>query len=245
MKMNSSKWQHVEKSHNQAKMLGGLFVIAFGVLILLRQLNFPIHHALVSWQMVLMLIGTVMLVKHRFKKFGAYVLLAIGGVFMLRDFFPFVIETRFLWPVLIILFGISLFFKAFRSQKKNKHVELLTKKPNGDEDFFESTAFFGGVNKNIVSKNFKGASVYNYFGGTELNLLNADFDKEATIVMSCVFGGLSLTIPQNWKVVSEVSSVFGGIDDKRNPTSLDDENQKILYLKGSCVFGGVEITSYV
>jgi hypothetical protein len=38
--------------------------------------------------------------------------------------------------------------------------------------------------------------------------------------------------------------VFGGLDDKRTFQNTVPDTNKIIRLKGSCVFGGIEVTNY-
>ena len=74
--------------------------------------------------------------------------------------------------------------------------------------------------------------------------MQASFENKATIDMNCIFGGITLIVPPDWKIVSQLTSAFGGIEDKRQLDTLQDgSSQKVLYLKGKCVFGGVEIDS--
>ena len=52
-------------------------------------------------------------------------------------------------------------------------------------------------------------------------------------------------MPSHWKVKSDLTSVFGGIDDQRPSMVLEYISEdKVLVLKGACVFGGIEIHSY-
>ncbi|MES2587916.1 MAG: DUF5668 domain-containing protein [Bacteroidota bacterium] len=251
MKRNKCKVERtpqMEQSHFRAKLLGGLFVIGFGVIILMKQIGFPIPHVFTSWEIVLILIGLVSLVKHNFKKTFAYVLIVVGGLFMVNDLYPYTIQTRFIWPVLIIIFGISIFIKALtRKGKKDETFTILTEEntqtPDGN-DYVESKALFAGVTKNIVSKNFKGAKITCVFGGTEFNLTHADFENQAIIDLTTVFGGVNLIIPSNWKVQTEITTAFGGVDDKRQLSMIQEDENKLLILRGNCVFGGVEISSY-
>lgn len=244
--MRTRKCYNMEKDDFTSKILGGVFIIGFGVLVLLSQIGFAIPEQLLSWEMILILVGIVSLVKHKFKKMFGLVLLVIGGIFMINDFYPYVIETRFIWPVLIIVFGVSIFFKAFKTKKKDVSYTILEDSPasESNEDFVNSTAFFGGVNKTVVSKNFKGAKISSVFGGTELNLTHADFENQAVIEISCVFGGINIIVPSHWKVHTEMTTMFGGIDDKRPVHLIDENSGKMLILKGNCAFGGVEIASY-
>ena len=59
-----------------------------------------------------------------------------------------------------------------------------------------------------------------------------------------VFGGTKLIVPSNWDIKNEVTTVFGGIEDKRNLNSTTPDAGKILFLNGTCVFGGIEVTNY-
>jgi predicted membrane protein len=78
-----------------------------------------------------------------------------------------------------------------------------------------------------------------------VNLSQADFSGEAIMDVTCVFGGVTLIVPSNWKIKSDLTSVFGGIDDQRPAMITENMNdEKVLVLKGACVFGGIEIHSY-
>ncbi|MCE3295680.1 MAG: hypothetical protein K0R65_1394 [Crocinitomicaceae bacterium] len=234
-----------EKNQFRGRIIGGIFAIGFGVLLLLHQLKMGVPHAFASWQFALVLLGVGSLLKHKFQKFFGFVPLAIGAVFMAKEFYPGMIDTKLIWPVLIIVLGLSIFAKAF-SRKKNSCYRHMSDEELAEvqgDDYFESRAFFGGVSKKVVSKNFKGANISSIFGGTELDLSNADFEKEAAIAINCVFGGINIIVPSNWKVKSDINTAFGGVDDTRN-ISLVDENGKLLTLTGSCTFGGVEISGH-
>ena len=241
------EFEHYEKNNTKAKALAGILAICFGILVLLYQMDMGVHHAFASWSFALVLIGFVSLVKHNFRKLWGLVLMGVGGVFMLKEFYPGLIETKLIWPVLIIIIGIGVFIKALGSKSRSARYTILSEvdlsNAQGD-DYFESTAFFGGVNKKVVSKNFKGANISSIFGGTELDLSNADFEKQATIAITCAFGGVNIIVPSNWKVKSDISTAFGGVDDKRQ-VSLVDDNGKLLILTGSCFFGGVEVSGHV
>ncbi|MGV3538590.1 MAG: hypothetical protein ACO1OQ_02200, partial [Rufibacter sp.] len=59
-----------------------------------------------------------------------------------------------------------------------------------------------------------------------------------------IFGGTSLIVPANWRVRSEVAAVFGGVDEKRSFAVAAKDSDKLLVLKGTLLFGGIEIKSY-
>lgn len=56
------------------------------------------------------------------------------------------------------------------------------------DDFIQTSTYFGGVKKNIVSKTFKGGDFTTAFGGVELNLTKADMIKPININSVTSFG---------------------------------------------------------
>lgn len=236
-----------EKRQRTSKTIAGLFIVTAGSLILAKQMGVEIPHWVLSWEMILIAVGFVSLIKHQFKRMGGYILILIGSVFMLQDVMPDLINQKFLWPVLIIFFGIVMIFKSlFRGQKKKSVQDKYEKFGNvTDEDVIQASAILGGVTNKVVNKNLKGVSITSIMGGAEINMIQADFEKELTINIECVMGGVSLLIPSNWKVVADVTTILGGMDDKRVPDNLDlIAEPKTVYIKGTCVMGGIELDSY-
>jgi predicted membrane protein len=80
-------------------------------------------------------------------------------------------------------------------------------------------------------------------GGAEINLTQADFDGRIIIDCFNMFGGTKLIVPADWEVQSGVVTIFGGIEDKRPPSTTVNPN-KLVYIDGTCIFGGVEIKSF-
>jgi predicted membrane protein len=114
----------------------------------------------------------------------------------------------------------------------------------GKDDFVESTSIFGGAKKIIISKNFKGGDLVNVFGGTELDLSQADFTGTAVIELTTIFGGTKLLVPSNWSVKSDAVTIFGGIEDKRRMQTITEAPEKTLLLRGTVIFGGIDIKSF-
>jgi cell wall-active antibiotic response 4TMS protein YvqF len=108
------------------------------------------------------------------------------------------------------------------------------------EEELEIVSVFSAVNRKVFSKNFVGGEIVCVFGGSEVNLMNADIlQGPITVEVVCVFGGATLFIPPNWNVRSQMGSVFGGVDDKRK-NALPDPSKTII-VTGVCIFGGLEI----
>jgi predicted membrane protein len=112
------------------------------------------------------------------------------------------------------------------------------------DDLLDTVSIFGGVNKTVLSKNFRGGEIVNIFGGAELDFTQADINGRVVIEITQIFGGTKIIVPSNWQVVSDLSAVFAGVDDKRIRSTASTNNDKILILKGISVFAGVDIRSY-
>ncbi len=267
-------WKKAEKSHRRGKVFGGLLIVAAGSLYLAKELGADIPHWLFTWKTFLIALGIITGVKHNFRNAWWFFLVTIGGVFLVGDFYPQLNLQTLLWPILIILVGIAMIFKPQRKHKfrqwgkfhakkyghyshENYHKfytekyghqnysDCYAKESTSSDDLIDFTTFMGSVKKNIVSKNFKGGEVSNVFGGTELNLSQADIEESVILELTNVFGGTRLIVPANWEIHSELVSICGNIEDKRMvQPSVDSNNPKILRLKGNTFMGGVEIKSY-
>ena len=81
-------------------------------------------------------------------------------------------------------------------------------------------------------------------GGSEINLLLADIKHEVVLEINNVFGGTKLIVPANWDVKNDVTAIFGGIEDKRSMNTTPPDPSKVLVIKGTCLFGGIEVANY-
>jgi predicted membrane protein len=246
--------KHWERAHTRGKIMGGVILVAIGSIFLLREMGTPIPHWILSWKMLLIVIGIYVGFKHNFEKIGWIIPVLIGTAFLIQDFFPDFRITHMFWPIMIIVIGIIMIFKPRRKyqhwekyQKWNKHQHWRDSYSNyeSDEDHIEANAIFGSVKKNIVSKNFKGGEVNAVFGGCEINLMQAEIQGKVILEMNQVFGGTKLIVPAHWEIQSELTAVIGHVEDKRPLVNkYGNENGALLVLRGSAVFGGIEIKSY-
>ncbi|MBE9583973.1 hypothetical protein IM792_05890 [Mucilaginibacter sp. JRF] len=113
-----------------------------------------------------------------------------------------------------------------------------------NDDILDATAVFGGVDKIVFSKDFRGGEIVNIFGGSEIDLTKADIHGHVMIEVTQVFGGTKLIVPPHWHVISDVSAIFAGVDDKRMRHTTTITNEKVLIIKGVSIFAGIEIRSY-
>jgi len=232
---------------------GVLFLVVGGVA-LLKSFRYPIPEWLFNWQSLLIVIGLFVGIKHKFRGGAWFIMILVGAAFLLNDYVLLGDLDKQIWP--IVLIGMGVFF-IFRPRHKGVRKEWDLKKKAAEagsdptveetfikEDYIDTTSIFGSTKKNILSKNFMGGDITNIFGGTEINLTQADIQGVATIDVTTIFGGAELLVPSHWAVKSEIVTIFGGVEDKRAVTTMTDTPAKALVLKGTIIFGGIEIKSF-
>jgi predicted membrane protein len=129
------------------------------------------------------------------------------------------------------------------SSETSKGNQSYSSKGFSSEDFIDATTVLGGIHKNILSKNFKGGDITIFMGGAEINLSQADIQGTAALDITQIMGGTKIIVPSNWEIRSQLTSVFGNIEDKRQNIIVSDP-QKVLVIDGTSVFGGIEIRNY-
>jgi predicted membrane protein len=262
----------IEKRPNQhGKKVLGSAILLVGLVLLAKQMGVALPSWLFSWPMLLIFIGVVSGIKHQFKTGGWIMMILIGAVFLAERIFPELSVTQYTWPVILI--GLGVFFIFGKGFKKHdckrrrrweqrygnlptdnfayaetpKNEEPATEKKKyhvAGEEYIDSVSVFGDTKKSILSKNFKGGDVTNIMGGAELNFYHADINGVVVLEVVQIFGGTKIIVPPSWEVVTEMAAVFGGIDDKRSLTQVLPDKSKVLVIKGTSIFGGIDIRNF-
>jgi predicted membrane protein len=246
--------EQIKRKRGNSALYTGLFIVALGVIWLLRKAGVYLPGWIFSWQTILIVIGLGIGVGNNFRNAASWVLIGIGTIFLINDIFfiPFEIRQYF-WPVLVIAIGLVIIFKPRSRWRKHvgdgdsvdSHVEVGSGTGTfGRDDVLDIVSIFNGLKRSITSKNFKGGESVTVFGGSEINLLQADFEKEAVLDVTVVFGGLKLIVPKNWEVRTEVTSILAGVEDKRYSAVEVLPDEKVFIITGTVVFGGIDIASY-
>jgi predicted membrane protein len=105
-------------------------------------------------------------------------------------------------------------------------------------------AIFSGVNRKLMTKDFQGGKITAAFGGVDLDLTSADFNGVITIQIDIIFGGVKMIVPPHWDIRTEVTNIAAGIEDKRYFREGGVDPNKVVILKGTILFGGLEIKSF-
>jgi predicted membrane protein len=245
------------RDKSNERVSAGLILLLVGGALLARQLGVLLPDWLFTWPMILILVGLYVGIKLRFRNPGWIIPTIIGGVFLSDELYPGSNLKPLIAPIIIIAFGLLFIlrprgWRGFHRRKWQREEAFnstdnraeITDFASDRSDFIDTTSVFGGVKKIVLSKNFKGGDITNFMGGAEINLTQADFNGRVRIDTTNIFGGTKLIVPAHWDVQSDVVAVFGGVDDKRKFIGVQPDQNKILILDGTCLFGGIEINSY-
>jgi predicted membrane protein len=244
------KCGRTEENQLAKRIFWGVVLVVAGALLLAKNLDllpFTVPAYIFSWKMLLIVLGASFVVSGRF---GGLVPMAIGGYFLLPEAFGIPVpQFQKLWPVIFIFIGLGVLFKRNSWRKKKEFYAKLKYKIDSEqiketkEDTMEATAVFGGESKKVSSYDFKGGKCTAIFGGLELDLTNCYLSSERGVIdVNVVFGGMTLRVPKEWNVRSEIVPVMGGVEDKiyyMKDTYVDPAAE--LVLRGSVVMGAVEI----
>lgn len=116
-------------------------------------------------------------------------------------------------------------------------------KKEGDEtsdEFVLPTVLFGSE---FVSsaESFKSGVVTTYMGGVEIDLSAANIEENATLNLLTIMGGVSIKVPDHWRIDLE-SSVTAG-DCRLRAEGQEDlpDDAPTLHIDARTIMGGVDI----
>lgn len=233
--------------NTNSKMLAGILLIIIGIFAMSGSFfNLPFHftHYIFSMPGLMMIIGLFILINHN-DSFLGVILVGAGGFWFLSRYadFPMRHYLNEYWPILIILFGIYIIFK------RDGHTNVLKENldtNNYNIDYIDEVSILGGGRKSINSKNFKGGKVTTILGGINIDLHESNLaEGNNSLEITAILGGIDIVVPRDWKVILNVTSIFGGFDDKRilNANHVYESN-KVLIIKGTAIFGGGNLKTY-
>ncbi|MFC2160429.1 LiaI-LiaF-like domain-containing protein [Acidobacteriota bacterium] len=230
-----------DKVYLDARVIVALFVIALGVLFLLKNLGVQIGFDIWElWPVALILVGLSHITRTRDagQSLGGWIIFVIGMLFLLSNldiipygFFEF-------WPVVLILVGILILKNAFWGFKKTP----------ASQDFINLSFVLGGGDLKFNTKNLKGGKITSIMGGGNIDLREADIQEDEIVIDTfSLMGGIGIMVPTHWEVNAQVTPLLGGMDNKSSYHAPNDKDSrpgkspKKLTIRGIAIMGGLEI----
>jgi len=243
------------KNIDTKNWLGILFVVIGGLLVLDNFNIFRIDFSrlIFSWHSIFIIAGIIILSKSKNSAVGV-ILLIIGIFGTARHFFLpyFHLSFRDIWPLIIIIVGLYIIFRKNGSaQPKEQNWQTFDNCSQNNSafsasssDYINDSTLFTSSSKIVTSSNFRGGKISTIIGSTNIDLTQSTLAPgENNLELSILFGSCNITVPRNWKIITNVSAVFGGFEDKRFIAFDDKASEGVLVITGSVLFSGGEIHS--
>jgi predicted membrane protein len=250
-----ARWENRQANWGHRSAAGGVAIsigiIAIGAMFLLDNLGIVRFHDIARyWPVILIALGVMRLVESHGTGslvFGG-LLSGIGGLLLLDNLGIFYFDWRLFWPAILVGFGILMLIRNLEWQDRPERQDraprpgFSSSEPAGPGKLNLWTVF-GGGQRSVDAKDFRGGEVSAMFGGWEIDLRNAGLaDGQATVEVNVMFGGAEIRIPDTWSAEVRGTALFGGFSDEtRHPDPAG--NPPRLTITGSALFGGVTVSN--
>ncbi len=242
------------------RFLLGILILVVGVILLLNNLvegiDIDVRQVLHLWPVIPLVLGGSWLFdafkststgeqQKAFFPWGQFVTsliaIAIGVIFLGRNLDLFYVDTRIfwnlLWPVVLILIGISLLRgRALSSAKGGRFAFMGGSEVGGSEPWkLESGSYFA------------------FMGGIEMDLRSAELPEGETVLdLTAIMGGIDVKVPRDLAVIFDGNAVLGGVTFKDHEdggliggrkieSNVEENASKVVRIQARAIMGGVEV----
>lgn len=189
------------------------------------------------------------------------------GVFLLlcaRGILEYSMIWKLLLPAFIVIAGLKMLFGGIFSRKYIESDDDFDddnddeddnddddEENNGEDDgegelvntpkrtrhIHRTSAVFSVRNVNFDGSVFDAAAINVIFGGVQLDLRKAIIEGDCKIHSNCIFGGVTILVPENVNVKINDSSIFGGSVNK----TRHHKGAPTIYIHNNTIFGGITV----
>lgn len=247
------------------RLVIGLAIALVGVALTLDRLQLlDAGRVLRFWPVGLMLLGGLMIVQSpdARSRIRGGIIAAIGTWTFLnmQGLLPVSIWQLF-WPVILIVFGISIALQSSRRgrwsrggprSRSDSHRWVSGGDGPDNSSHISIFSIMSGVRRTSSASPFRGADVTAIMGGARLDLRLATIPpgEEAVLDITAMMGGVEVIVPPAWSVSTPIVPFMGGVEDKRlAPLPVDgkypehDARTPRLVIRGLVMMGSVELKS--
>lgn len=220
-----------------------VLILAVGALTLASELfKWDVSFWSILWPTTLLVFGLFgVLPRLSFFRLGC---LIFGTYFLLDNLniIPFQFGGNLVFPVILLLFGLSLLIdvlrkprRIFRFNKKHKHSANYSV----DGESFDVSVCFGEDQRKICLPRLSYGSLNVSFGECNIDLSGVEeVADECTIDANCSFGELAIHVPSRYLVQCANNTSFADISVKGQPDSVI---QGTVYINANASFGEISI----
>jgi predicted membrane protein len=219
----------------------------------LKLIPADIKKIICSWQTLVIVLGIVLLFNRRKTLCGIF-MICIGAFFMVPRLELPCVSVDFValyWPLLLVMAGIIIIVYCLIRRKypscshhHHYHHRFERHKSNYKQypvnEDFHKVNIFGYGEYFVIDTEFNGGTLTAVFGGMEVDLRKATLPEGDTFLkIDIVFSGITLFIPENWIIDTQIEVVASGIEDHRVSKPATQGRRLVIF--GSAVFSGIEI----
>jgi len=241
------------RGHPVHGIVPGLIVVAWGGLLMLRELGMISPHlrTLDFWPLLLVGFGLSVALRMRSVVSALFGLAAaVIGASMLAQRLGYGVPSvgRF-WPLAIVAAGLVIIWRGLT----HRHDHYICHRHDHDwgrseeaasADVLERSVTMGSVKLTADSQQLKGAKLSATMGELKVDLRGAAIaGEQAAVDLALVMAGLELYVPSSWRVVSDVSPFMGTVEDRTDPRPDAAGVQKTLVLRGSMTMSAVTVSN--
>ena len=223
-------------------VIWGLAIIALGVIFGGNALGwFNINLFFDGWWTLFIIVPSAISLITEKDKIASLAFIAVGVILLLaaQNVFSYEVAWKAILAVFLIMIGLVIIVKSLFRNKVEKEVEKKIKEMGDGKTMDSQMAVFSGSDRTYNDEVFSGSNLLAVFGGVDLDLRKAKFNKDTVIKAFCMFGGITIKVPEDVQVKIKSGFIFGGIsDDRKGDTS---KGKYTIYLDAAGGFGGVSV----
>ncbi len=220
----------------------GIAIIALGVIFGGNALGlFSIDIFFDGWWTLFIIVPSVISLFTEKEKVSSLILLAVGVILLLaaQNVFSWDVAWKVILAVVLIAIGIGIIVKSLIHKNSDKEVEKKIRDTKNEKVMDVQTAIFSGSERVYNDEVFAGANLTAVFGGVDLDLTKAKFEKDTVIKAFALFGGIDIAVPEDVQVKIKSGFIFGGASDERKGSA--SKGKHTIYLDAAGGFGGVTV----
>ena len=251
----NGNWEFKWESGRKDAVFFAVFVLLVGGLMLAAKLlRWDVGFWEILWPCALLMYG-LQRVFHRFSFFGMGCTL-FGGYFLLENLgiTQLNLAGELIFPILIVIFGLSLLADALRKPKKPRFhvsrngVKLCDNDGNPkkgkneyttDGDSFNCNCSFSEDTQVVNLPLLSEGNIILSFGELTIDLTGCDEIADGCeLYANCSFGELEILVPKRYRVVADSNTTFASMEIEGEP---DPNPIATIHIEGNVTFGEITI----
>jgi len=250
--IQNGKWEFKWNASRKGALTMALLVLAIGgQLLAARLLNRDIGFWSITWTSAFLIFGFMgFLRRFRFWELGAFL---VGGYFILDNWqvLPFTLGSELIFPLILLLFGLSLLLDAFKRPKKsrysfkhkgaqgNNNQGKKTRDYSVNDGFLSYSSSFGDDRQDVTLPLLTGGDISTSFGDFTLDFSGVQAVGDGCVLdVSTSFGETTILVPRKFTVKATSSASFADVSVSGHP---DPDSQGIIAINATASFGEIHI----